>query len=230
MTDIRKRPGTLTFVAIVLFAFSAVYIFSSLSSGFWAIVVATSSPPANANAKVEPGDVAAAMRFVADQLPGYVAIALAIASLDFFFAIGLLICGINILRLTPWARTGTILLILVRLAYILGYDVFKAVMLLPIELDLAKRHVAEMPQAGQAQAEMELVLTIMNVAVYAIFGVQILVEVFASLLIVLLLSTTKAKNAFAGVPDEPERTLSEDRQQGPSKYAGYEDETGIVEH
>jgi hypothetical protein len=228
MPDIRKRPGTLTFVAIVLFTFSVIYTFSSVTSGFWAIVVATSPPPANAAAKVDPGDVAATLRFVADQLPGYVAIALAIASLDLFFAIGLLVCGINILRLTPWARTGTIILILIRLAYILGYDVFKAVMLLPIELDLAKRHVAEMPQAGQAQAEMEMVLTIMNVAVYAVFGVQILIEVFASLLIVLLLSTTKAKNAFAGVELEPERTLSEDREQTPSKYAGYDDEDGAT--
>jgi hypothetical protein len=227
MPDIRKRPGTLTFVAVVMFAFSAIYMFSSVTSGFWAIIVATSPPLDGGAAKVEPGDVAATMRFVADQLPGYVAIALAIASLDLFFAVALLICGINILRLTPWARSGTILLIMIRLLYILGYDVFKAVMLLPIELDLAKRHVAEMPQAGQAQAEMELVLTIMNVAVYAVFGVQILVEVFASLLIVLLLSTTRAKDAFAGVEMEPERTLSEERQQAPSKYAGYEDEDGI---
>ena len=227
MPDIRKRPGTLTFVAIVLFAFSVVYIFNSLSSGFWAIVVATSPPPA-ANAKLEPGDVAGALRFVADQIPGYVAIALGLASLDLFFAIGLSVCGINVLRLTPWARTGTILLILIRLAYMLGYFVFKAFMLLPIELDLAKRHVAELPQAGQAQAEMEMVLTIMNVAVYAVFGVQILIEVFASMLIVLLRSTAKAKNAVAGIAMEPEKTLSEDRQQAPSKYAGYDDEDGAT--
>src|SRR5262245_12068537 len=99
MPDRVKRPGSLTFVAIVLFAFSAVYLFSSLSSGFYAIVVSTSTPPANADAKIQPGDVAATLRFMADQVPGYFAIALAIATLDLFFALGLLICGINILRL-----------------------------------------------------------------------------------------------------------------------------------
>ena len=218
-----KRPGTLTFVAIVLFAFSAAYVFLSLSSGFYAIVFATSEAPANGDVRIQAGDVMATLRFMADQIPGYVAIALSIATLDLLFAICLFICGVNILRLTPWARTGTILLVLIRLLYILGYDVFKALVLLPIELDLAKRQVADMPQAGHGKAEIEIVLAIMNVAVYIVFGFQIVIEVFASLLIVLLLSTRKAKNAFAGIPNEPERTLSEDRQ-APSPYTGYDDE------
>jgi hypothetical protein len=67
-----------------------------------------------------------------------------------------------------------------------------------------------------------MVMGLMKIAIYGVFGLKVLLEIFAAGLLLLLLSTSRAKNAFAGIPDVPETSIQEERQR--TQYAGYEDD------
>jgi hypothetical protein len=222
MPDAPKRPGSLTFVAIVLFTFGFVYLLNSAATGFYAGIVVLDPQEHDPNAKIAAGDVSGTLRFIAGEIPGWVAISLVISVLDILFAIGQIMCGINVMRLKPSARKATILLIVTRLLYILAYDGFAAVVVLPIELRLSERQMADIVPAGGGQADLSMVMGLMKIAIYGVFGLKVLLEIFAAGLLLLLLSTSRAKNAFAGIPDVPETSIQEERQR--TQYAGYEDD------
>ncbi len=219
-----NRPGTVMFVAIVLFLFGTLYTLNALSSGVGAAIVAASADAADANAKIQPGDIGAMLRFIATEIPGYVPISLGIAVLDFIFGITQLICGLNVLRLKPFARRFTIGLILVRLIYVLGYDAFATVVVLPIEIRYFERQAVDMQQADPQQAEAaRIVMNIASYGVYAVLAFKVFVEIFAAALIIILLSTARTKAAFAGIVETPPE---EPPQKPPSQYVGYDDEEG----
>lgn len=227
MVSIAKRPGTLTFVAVVLFGFAAISSLSALSTGFYSINIAVNPKPANAAQKIEIGDTAAMMRAIADEIPGYVAISLAIVVLDLLFAAGQFYCAMGILRLRPSARKAAIWLILVRLLYVLGYDGFETFVVVPIYVRVFEQGMlAQMP--AQGAPPMQMFSQIMSIMLYAMMAIKAFVEIFAAFLMIILLSTMKAKNAFAGVDDTPETTLTEDRERQQERertqYSGYEDE------
>ena len=218
MPDAPERPGTVMFVAIVLFVFGAVYTLSACATGGQAGYIAFFSEPPDPRAKVRPDDVAANLRFLADEIPGYVAIVIGVAVLDILFGIAQLICGIGVLKVKPAARTATMVLILLRLVYVLVFDAFSAVMMYPVQIRFYELHPLEIPQhAGPRPVDMA---TIMRVTLYVGLALKVFVELFVAALIVWLLNTAKAKAAFAGTLEPPPEEVEKPR----SAYVGYEDD------
>lgn len=223
MPDAPKRPGMLTFVAILLMIFGFFYAINSLLTGFYAINVAMNPEAPDPKAKVDVLDTSAQLRFIANEIPYYVAISLAFAAAHLIFAIAQIVLGINIMRLRPWARKATMLMILVRLLYILGHDAFSVMMIIPAQLQFMERNIAGILPPEQANADLSGLFSIVKVVPYVVFALVLLIEVFAAGLIILILNTTTARNAFAGIAEQPEAPPSE-APPPRSQYAGYEEE------
>lgn len=215
-----NRPGTVMFVAIVLFLFGTLYILSALATGGQAGYIAFFSAPPDPNAKIRPDDVAANLHFLPQEVPGYVAIVIGVAVLDILFGFGQLYCGIGVLKMKPSARMATIALILLRLLYILGFDAFSALVLYPAQIKFYELHPLELPNQGPEVINMA---TFMRFILYGAMVVKIFVELFVAGLIVILLSTAKTRAAFAGIVEPTEDELP---KKSSSQYVGYDDEEG----
>lgn len=216
MPDIAKRPGTVKFVAIVLLLFGTGYVLYGCFNGFYAAFVVMNPEAADPHAKVRPDDFVANLRFVASRIPGFVATVLAIAALDIFFGICQLICGVAIWRLKPAARSATIVLVLVRLAYALAYDAFSALVVLPAEIEFIELHPLDLPKDAP-----EIPLAgIMKIVTIGVLIIEVFMQLFVTLLIVLLLRSATVKAAFAGTPAPTDA----DENTPLSLYAGYGDD------
>jgi hypothetical protein len=217
MPSVAKRPGMLTFVAFLLFIFGFIYALNAVSSGFYAVNVAMNPEPPDPKAKVEMGDTMAMLRFVAAEIPAFAIISLVVAVLDVLFSIGQLVCGAAIWRLAPAGRKSTIFLMLIRLVYLVGFDIFGIVMVVPIYVRFFERAIL-MQQAGGLPVEG--VGFIIGAAFYGIYAFKILLEVFVACLVILILTSQTAKIAFGEIAPEPEAPPPQEKPR--SQYAGYE--------
>jgi hypothetical protein len=220
MPDVSKRPGAVMFVAIVLFVFGGYCIVSAGGSCWYAAHIAAHPEAPGAGAKVRFDDVEAALRFVADQIPGNIATIFAFAGLDILFSIALLAGGVGVLRLAPAARKATIVLVLADFLYMLGKDVFSLLVIVPAQIRFYELHPPEVGQGG-AQ-EVKLIMTIMQIGAFAGVFIGLFFQVLVVGLVVWLLSRETTKAAFAGLP--PPSLEPAPPAPAPKVYSGYEDD------
>ncbi len=219
MSDKHKRPGTITFVAIMLFVFGAGAVISSAGNGIYAAFMLMDPQEFDPNAKLDSMDAMDNVRFLAHEIPGFAPTVIAVAVVDVLFAVALLVCAVGLLRLRPTARTMTMTLILLRLVYSVAYDTFSALVVLPAQIRFYDLHPPALPNDG---VNIDIA-AIMKWTLYGVFGCGLFMHFFVAGLIVLLLRTEKVKGAFAGTW-EP----AQDDRISPARplYSGYEDEEG----
>lgn len=221
MPDISKRPGTITFVAIVLFVFGTLAVFSSAGNAIYAVVMIL-NPHGEGAEKIRPDDAMANVRFLAGEIPGFVPTVIGIAAVDVLFAIAQIFFGVGLLRLRPAARTATINLILARLVYSLCYDAYSAFVMIPAQIRFFELHPPELPREA---ADFPFV-AIMKGFTLGAFGCNVFLQLFIAGLIVFLLRSAAVRDAFAGVSASPAEPGPLETSQSP--YSGYDDEsTGI---
>lgn len=221
MSEKHKRPGTITFVAIVLFVFGIGAVISSAGNGVYAAFMLMDPQEFDPNAKLNSMDTMDNIRFLAHEIPGFAPTVITVAVLDVLFAVAQLGCAVGLLRLRPAARTTTMALILIRLVYSVAYDCYSAFVFLPAQFRLYELHPPEIAQGGAPEISIPGIL---KFAVIGVFSCGLFMQFFVATLIVLLLRTEKAKAAFAGTW-EP---APDDRLNAPrTVYTGYEDEEGV---
>jgi hypothetical protein len=225
MPNVSKRPGTVIFVAIVLFVFGGYCFLNAGSTCWYAAHIAANPEAPDLKAKVRFDDVEANLRFVAHEIPGKLATIAGFAVLDILFSIALLAGGVGVLRLAPAARKATIVIVLAGLFYMVAHDVFSLLVVVPAEIRFLELHPPELPQA--AAQDLKLFTTIMQIGIYAGTFVTLLVQVLIVALVVWLLNTATTKAAFGG-PQTPmppgEASPSAQPPKAPSIYSGYEDD------
>ena len=213
-----KRPGTVMFVAIVLFVTGGVYLLNSLGTSAFTAFVAANPEPANPNAKVEPGNVMANQRFFIKEIPFYVPSILAFCAIDFLLGATKIFLGRQVLRLRSWARLGTIAFVVFELCYLLAYKAYTAIIIIPAQVEFTRLHPIEVPGGGPAPVDLA---TMTQITLYAGLGCTVFMELLAAMLISLPLTMATTKAAFAGTLDVDVEPLPERPR---TRYAGYDDE------
>jgi hypothetical protein len=226
MPAIAKRPGIVTFVAVVLIILGSLALLFGFCGVIGEIVMALLPEPAG---KPRPEDILgnalAGPRFLAKEVPGFVAVQIVGIIAYFAFGATALFAGIGCLRLSPAARKAAIVATLLFLLYAMASQVYGVIYILPAQVELQKQQQANLPPG---MPDMSAVAQIGG-AVSLGCGIAFYVTIAA--LILIGLNTKSAKAAFAGVPVE--MPLAED-DDGDSrhgikpgdprpKYEGYEE-------
>jgi hypothetical protein len=218
MPETPARPGTVTFVAIVLIILGSISLLSALIGVPWTAYIALSpeppAPPPN-----QPPDIAAIQRFLAKEVPGFYAVTLTFAGLDLLFGLGELLSGIGLLKLKPRARAAAFFVILGKLLLGIGANTYQGLVVLPVQNSFIAKHVLP---AGQ-QAPFDISALMGGISLVAV-GVVVLLQIAVAVILILVLLTSSAKAAFAGVAATPPLDEEQEKQeQIRSPYEGYEE-------
>ncbi len=219
MSDHSRRPGTVMFVAIVLFVFGTGYILNAIFTGAVAAYFAIYPDAPDPNARAWYSDMVASIHFFTTEIPHYVPIAIAFSAVDLIFGFLQLVLGIGVLRLRSAARNRVIVLVLAKFLYMIGYQTFAIVMVLPASVRFAQLHPPPVPGGGPPPFDLGVIA---QVTMLGGVCVDVALQIAVTVLIVSVLCSAKVKAAFAGLP--PPTEASPPPVKPPSLYTGYEDD------
>jgi hypothetical protein len=225
MPAFAKRPGIVTFVAVVLIVLGSLALLLGICGVGGQIVIAMIPEPVG---KPRPDDLLALMlaapRFLAKEVPGYMAAQIIHVVAYFGFGLTQLFAGIGCLRLRPAARKAAMATTVLYLAYSFAFQAYTAIFVLPANVELQKQQQANMPPGAPDMSSMAQVSGAMTL------GCFIATDITIAVLILIGLNTQSAKAAFAVVPFEPsaeedddEARDSNDPRDRRSKFKGYEE-------
>ena len=220
-----KRPGLVTFVAVVLIILGSLSLLGGVCGGAATVFMALQPEPA---APPAPGDIMAPMaqqqHFMAKEVPAYTATQFGILFLELLFGAGQLIAGIGLLRLSPAARMLALFLTVTKLLYALAHHAYQLIFILPAASKLQQQMMADMQKMAGPNAPPPppidiggLTQAMGMIGVGCTFAVQLTIAIM--ILIVLNMQTTK--DAFAGISPGG---LPEDDDRLRSRLKGYDED------
>ncbi len=197
-----RRPTSVFVLAILHLIFGGFGVFAGLCSG---VIVAIGPanimpqpppPPPGAPKMPFPPDLAARQqRFIEQAIPYYQATQVAQAALWVVLAAMLVVAGVGLLRMRPWARKLSLAFAIAAIAWQLAWVVFSVSFLFPAMGDFYTQMEKEFPQAGFLWATS-------RAAVWA--GLLVVPLMLAYPVVVLvLLNRRTVVDAFAGRPAAP---------------------------
>jgi hypothetical protein len=160
------------------------------------------------------GSALASLRFVAKEVPGYLAIMIVGTIATLAFGIAQLVAGIGLLRLSPAARKLAIAVTVISFIYGLAMQIYTGALVLPVQVQFEK----EKPRP-QGLPDMSPVT--MMTGMFQI-GCTLAFQLTITIVIVVGLNTQSAKIAFGVLPPPPEESDEDDRPR--RKIQGYDDD------
>jgi hypothetical protein len=222
------RPGSVTFVAIVLIILGSL----SLLGGVLQIpqlVVALSVEPA-ARAPGQPPDEAAIHRFLAKEVPGYYAVTLVTAALSCAFGLAQLLVGIALMKLKPGARAWAIWIILAKLLFAFAGNAYQGFVVAPATKGFLAENI--FPPGQQAPFDIG---AFMGAFLLVVLVGSMVFQIAIALTLILVLMSATAKKAFSGVVEPQPDDGEEKEERRRSRHEDYDDDddrppdTGITD-
>jgi hypothetical protein len=216
-----KRPGTVTWAAVVLFIIGGWSLIMVPCAGVGMAVIAALPEKPLVNGKAAPDDPGAPIRFISREVPGYEIVTFASLGVSFLFGIIEIACGIGVLRLSSGARMLALLVACTRMLFSIAGNLYQALMVMPVQ----QRFYDQNPHIPGG--------SIASGLGYVGLGIGFLIQLIIFFAIVGLLMSSSARNAFAAAANPP----AED-DEPPRRDEGYDDdynppagsrETGIRE-
>lgn len=217
MPDARKRPGSVTFVAIALIVLGGVALAVGLVEVPLLAVIASADAPAGAARGAGQLEHAAVHHAIAREVPGYFPAMIAISIVSLLLGIAQLLCGIGLLKLRPHARTWALWIVLGKLVYALASNGYQAFIVGPVERRIV---AANLVPAGEV-LPFDLG-AIMGGLLVVVEVVTMILQIAIALTLLLVLLSATVRQAFA--PSAVPLVEAEPPVPPRSPYEGYEDE------
>jgi flagellar basal body-associated protein FliL len=218
------RPGSITFVAIVLIVLGCLSLLGAIQIVTLAIVALSAEPAPATRAPGQPPDQASIHRFLAKEVPGYYPVAFAAESLNVLFGLAQLLCGVGLLKLKPGARIWALWLIIAKLLFAFASNAYQGFVVIPPTQRFLAENIVQ--PAGQ-QAPADLISTITGAILIMVVVGSVVFQIAVALTLILVLTSATAKKAFSGGA-EPQSEEGEPKEERPrSRYEGYDEDDDL---
>jgi len=210
MSDKPKRPGVVLAAAIILFVFGGLSVLGIFGAVTPYVMPEMPQPKQVGN---QPQFIDPTPKLVAEE-PTLMAV-MSIASVLGALVGGAKIwAGVGIMQLRPGARTAGIYLSLLTIVMSIAQSVYSALYFVPAYLRIFARENA--PEIVHFQGIIEGALW--GMTAFGIVGSSVL-----WIIVILLLNSRRARDAFAGISETPADEPEPERKPR-SRYAGYDDD------
>lgn len=225
------RPGSLTFVAIVLIILGSLSLLGGLTGAPTLIITAvTPDPPPRQPG--EPPNANDIHRMAAKETATYYPVVGGSILVDLLFGIGQIVCGIGLLKMNPSRRIPAILVTLVKMVFSWGNQAYQVVVLGPVTAKFFEEAM-KMPAGPQGQPPPPMPFD-MGTCMQAGMGIGVAITVIVQLAILLTITLiltsagTKAAFAAAAAPQVDDGAFEADKdERRRSRYEGYDDEDDL---
>jgi hypothetical protein len=202
-----KRPGVVLAAAIMLFVFGGIAVLGLCGTAFPYLMAGQAQPKKVGN---QPNFIDPTPILLTEE-PVVTGVLTGFTIFGAILGIAKIWAGVGILQLKPTARKVGIALAILTILVTIAQSVYTALCFFPAYLRIFARENA--PEIANFQGLIEGVLW--GSTVISIIG-----SIAVWLTLILLLNSRRARNAFAGISDEPETPEREPRP----RYDGYDDE------
>jgi hypothetical protein len=230
------RPGSITFVAIVLIILGCLSLLGGLTGAPGLIYTAvTADPPPRAPG--QPPDGNEIHRMAAKENATYYPVVGGLLLVDVLFGIAQIVCGIGLLRMNPTWRIPAILVTLGKMLFSWGNQAYQVVVLGPVTTRFFQEALVMPPGPGGQPQQMPFDIGMFMQAAMGIgVFITVIVQLAIFLTITLILTSARTKVAFAAAsaPQPAEDDADNREHRRPSRYEGYDDDemppdTGITD-
>lgn len=239
MASTAKRPGSLSFVAILLIILGSLSCLNGLTQTPSLIYVAVSDEPGPRPAG-KPPDNNDLLRMCAKESPSFYYVTGGLTLVFVLFGVGQIICGIGLMKMNAARRMPAIWLTLGKLIFSISEDVYQAVVMGPALGEFFEEAMANAVPPGQPAPQMPPeIASIMQIGLGAAMAIAAVIQLAIFLTIVLILTSHTVTTALAAGTDAPaEEAETPEREPRKRRYEGYEDdeypsagppETGITD-
>jgi len=219
------RPGSITFVAIVLIILGCLSLLGGLTGGPSLILAAVTADPAP-RPKGQPPNGMDLQRMFAKETATYYPVTGGLLLADLLFGVGQIVCGVGLLKMNAARRVPAILVTLGKMLFSFANHAYQMLVLGPVTARFFQEAMVMPPGPQGQQQQMPFDLGMFMQAAMGI-GVAITVviqlAIFLTITLILMSAGTKAAFAAAAAP----APLDEDggkEERRRSRYEGYEDE------
>ena len=217
------RPGTISFVAILLVILGCLSLLCGLTNVPTLIFIAVTPDPQPVPG--QPPDGMALQRMAAKENATYYPAMGGFLLADLLCGIGQIVCGFGLLKMNPSRRVPAILVTLAKVLLVFGSTVYQAFVLGSVMPRFLEQAMV-MPAGPQGQPQpMPIDLNLVTQVLLVLWvSATVIVELAIFLTITLILTSSKTKAAFtaASAPQPTEDVQAEERPQ--PHFEGYEDE------
>jgi hypothetical protein len=217
------RPGSITFVAIVLIILGCLSLLGGLT-GAPSLIYTAVTPDQPLPPPGQPPGGPDLQRMYARETVTYYPVMGGLLLADLLCGIGQIVCGIGLLRMNPARRVPAILITLVKMLFSFGSSAYQVFVLGPVTARFLEQAMVLPPgPQGQPQPmpfDLNMFMqAVMGLAVAATVVIQL--AILLTITLILTSAGTKAALAAAAAPQPHEEEEQERRR---SRYEGYDDD------
>jgi hypothetical protein len=226
-----NRPGSLSFVAIVLIVVGAWSLLGALLGGPMMIIQVVSPDPGPQPMPKFPQqmDNAELQRRIAREVPSMYPVSGGLMIVSVFFGIAQVFSGIMLWKMNPRWRMPAILASLGKLLFAFGGHAYQILVVGPIMGTVMEKAMEEWMPAGGPQGQampFQINWSLMMQAASALGACVGIIQLAIFLTITVILCTSTVKDALAGKLPPPRTSDEEELEhRRHSKYEGYDDDS-----
>jgi hypothetical protein len=220
------RPGSITFVAIVLIILGCLSLLGGLTtvpSLIYTAVTPDQPPPPPGQPPGGPD----LQRMYAKETATFYPVTGGFLLADLLCGIGQIVCGIGLLRMNPSRRLAAIFVTLGKMVFSWGNQAYTVLVLGPVTARFLQQAIV-MPPGPQGQPQpmpfdMGMFMqAAMGIGIFITVIVQL--AIFLTITLILTSAGTKAAFAAAAAPQPAEDEDAEHDERRRSRYEGYDDD------
>ncbi len=229
------RPGSITFVAILLIILGCLSLLGGLT-GVPSLIYTAVTPDQAPPPPGQPPSGPDLQRMFAKETATFYPVTGGFLLADLLCGIAQIVCGVGLLRMNPSWRLVAIFATLAKMLFSWGSQAYQVLVLGPVTARVFQQAMVMPPgPQGQPQQMPFDIGMLMQAAVGIVIFITVIVQLAIFLTITLILTSAGTKSAFAAAaaPQPAEEEVDDRDERRRSRYEGYDDDlppdTGITD-